>query len=92
MRLKNASEEMHLKKQVWRRAPEDTSSEAMVIRQKINGKESKLQARQVDVTAKFLTSLKSSINRDEDLENNSKKIQAKCQYSVQNVVNKTSTT
>jgi len=159
MRLKNASEEMHLKKQVWRRATEDTSSEAMVIRstspeatsqeltkynvrsvqprtlqppslqlclyiktrititllqtlflfkwnrfeissskdkyqirQKINGKESKLQERQVDVTAKFSTSLKSSINRDEDLENNSKKIQAKCQYSVQNVVNKTSTT
>ena len=34
----------------------------------INGEESKLQTRQVDVTAKFSTSLKSSINRDEDLE------------------------
>jgi len=138
---RNASEEVHLKKRVWRRALEDTSSEArsseaMVIRsispeatsleltkynvrsvqprtlqppslqlclyiktritvtllqtlflfkwnrfeissskdkyqirQKINGEESKLQGRQVDVTAKFSTSLKSSINRDEDLEN-----------------------
>jgi len=141
---RNASEEVRLKKRVWRRAPEDTSSEArsseaMVIRsispeatspeltkynvrsvqprtlqppslqlclyiktrltvtllqtllrfkwngfeissskdkyqirQKINGEESKLQVRQVDVTAKFSTSLKSSINRDEDLENNKK--------------------
>ena len=43
------------------------------MRQKINGEESKLQARQVDVTAKFSTSLKSSRNRDEDLENNNKK-------------------
>ena len=141
---RNASKEVHMKKRVWRRASEDTSSEArsseaMVIRsisleatspeltkynvrsvqprtlqppslqlclyiktrltvtllqtllrfkwngfeisssqnkyqirQKINGEESKLQARQVDVTAKFSTPLKSSINRDEDLENNKK--------------------
>jgi len=47
------------------------------IRQKINGEESKLQARQVDVTAKLSTSLKSSINRDEDLENKRRTIQAK---------------
>ena len=37
--------------------------------EKINGEESKLQARQVDVTAKFSTSLKSSIYRDKDLKN-----------------------
>jgi len=40
------------------------------IRKKIKGEESKLQEGQVDATAKFPTSLKSSINRDEDLENN----------------------
>ena len=54
-----------------------------------------LHARQVDVTAKFSTSLKSSINRDEDLENQRNTIdiyKQKGQYSVQNVVNKTSTT
>ena len=39
------------------------------IRQRIKGEESKLQSRHVDVTAKFSTSLNSSINRDEDLEN-----------------------
>ena len=32
-------------------------------------KNQSFKARQVDVTAKFSTSLKSSINRDEDLEN-----------------------
>jgi len=156
---RNASEEVHLKKWVWRRALEDTSSEArsseaMVIRstsaeatspeltkydvrsvqprtlqppslqlclyiktrltvtllqtlflfkwngfeissskekyqirQNINGEESKLQARQVDVTAKFSTSLKSSINRDEDLENKNdldihkKKVNTLCKTS-----------
>jgi len=45
------------------------SKDKYQIRQKINDEESKLQARQVDVTAKFSTSLKSSINRNEDLEN-----------------------
>ena len=35
----------------------------------IKGEESKLQRRHVDVTATFSTSLNSSINRDEDLEN-----------------------
>ena len=37
-------------------------------------KNQSFKARQVDVTAKFSTSLKSSINRDEDLENNGEKI------------------
>ena len=56
---------------------------------RIKGEESKLQSRQVDVTAKFSTSLKSSINRDKDLENNIHlDIQAKGQYYVQNVENK----
>jgi len=56
-------------------------------------KNQSFKARQVDVTAKFSTSLKSSINRDEDLEKHtSRYIQAKGQYSVENVVNKTSTT
>jgi len=59
----------------------------------IKGEESKLQARQVDVTAKFPTSLNSSINRDEDLENKKRlKIKQKGQHSVQNVEYKTSTT
>jgi len=54
------------------------------IRKKINGEESKLQTRQVDATAKFPTSLKSSINRDEDMENNTHiEYQAKGQHSVQ---------
>ena len=69
------------------------SKDKYQIRQKINDEESKLQARQVDVTAKFSTSLKSSINRDEDLENiEQEPYKQKGQYSVQNVVNKTSTT
>jgi len=51
-------------------------------------KNQSFKARQVDVTAKFSTSLNSSINRDEDLENISLDIQAKGQYSVQNVENK----
>jgi len=70
------------------------SKDKYQIRQKINGEESKLQARQVDVTAKFSTSLKSSINRNEDLENKKQEPykQKKGQYSVQNVENKTSTT
>jgi len=51
-------------------------------------KNQSFKARQVDVTAKFSTSLKSSINRDEDLENKKQDIQTKGQYSVQNVVNK----
>ena len=33
-------------------------------------KNQSIKTRQVDVTAKFSTSLNSSINRDEDLENN----------------------
>jgi len=42
-----------------------------------SGKKSRVRnqsfnSRQVDVTAKFSTSLNSSINRDEDLENNNK--------------------
>jgi len=54
----------------WNRFEISSSKDKYQIRQKINGEESKLQARRVDVTAKFSTSLKSSINRDEDLENN----------------------
>jgi len=42
----------------------------------------------VDVTTKFSTSLKSSINRDKDLKKiNTRLQQAKGQYSVQNVEN-----
>ena len=76
----------------WNGFEISSSKDKYQIRQKINGEELKFQIRQLDVTAKFSTSLKSSINRDQDLENNKKNIQAKCQYSVQNVVNKTSTT
>jgi len=36
-------------------------------------KNQSFNSRQVDVTAKFSTSLNSSINRDEDLENKNKK-------------------
>jgi len=54
----------------WNRFEISSSKDKYQIRKKINGEESKLQARQVDVTAKFSTSLKSSINRDEHLENN----------------------
>ena len=49
------------------------------------------KARHVDVTAKFSTSLNSSINRDEDLENKYIDISrhtSKGQYSAQNVENK----
>ena len=53
----------------WNGFEISSSKDKYQIRQKINGEESKLQERQVDVTAKFSTSLKSSINRDEDLEN-----------------------
>ena len=53
----------------WNRFEISSSKDKYQIRQKINGEESKLHARQVDVTTKFSTSLKSSINRDEDLEN-----------------------
>ena len=53
----------------WNGFEISSSKDKYQIRQKINGEESKLQGRQVDVTAKFSTSLKSSINRDEDLEN-----------------------
>ena len=45
----------------------------------------------VDLTAKFSTSLKSSINRDKDLKNIDTYTRTKGQYSVQNVAN-TSTT
>jgi len=52
-------------------------------------KNQSFKARQVDVTAKFSTSLKSSINRDEDLENKeTTHTHIQGQYSVQNVVNK----
>jgi len=53
----------------WNGFEISSSKDKYQIRKKINGEESKLQPRQVDVTAKFSTSLKSSINRDEDLEN-----------------------
>ena len=53
----------------WNGFEISSSKDKYQIRQKINGEESKLQTRQVDVTAIFSTSLKSSINRDEDLEN-----------------------
>jgi len=79
----------------WNGFEISSSKDKYQIRQKINGEESKLQARQVDVTAKFSTSLKSSINRDEDLENDNKNnthAYTRPILSVQNVVNKTSTT
>jgi len=53
----------------WNGFEISSSKDNYQIRQKINGEESKLQARQVDVTAKFSTSLKSSIYRDKDLKN-----------------------
>ena len=60
-----------------------------------SGKRSKVKnqsfkARQVDVMAKFSTSLKSSINRAEDLEYIETNIHTHIQdqYSVQNIVNK----
>jgi len=52
----------------WNGFEISSSKDKYQIRQKIKGEESKLQARQVDVTAKFSTSLKTSIYRDEDLE------------------------
>jgi len=63
----------------WNGFEISSSKDKYQIRQKMNGEESKLQARQVDVTVKFSTSLKSSINRDEDLENKkrTRTIQAK---------------
>ena len=52
-------------------------------------KNQSFKARQVDVTAKFSTSLNSSINRDEDLENiHVYRLTSKGQYSAQNVENK----
>jgi len=52
-------------------------------------KNQSFKARQVDVTAKFSTSLNSSINRDEDLENTTRQhTRIQGQYSVQNVENK----
>jgi len=53
-------------------------------------KNQSFKARHVDVTAKFSTSLNSSINRDEDLENKEKKldIQAKANTLCKNVENK----
>ena len=70
----------------WNGFEISSSKDIYQIRQKINGEESKLQARQVDVTAKFSTSLKSFINRDEDLENKierytSKKANTLCKTS-----------
>ena len=62
----------------WNKFKISSSKDKYQIRKKTNCEESKLQARQVDVTAKFSTSLKSSINRDEDLENKTRRtIQAK---------------
>ena len=53
-------------------------------------KNQSFKARQVDVTAKFSTSLNSSINRDEDLEKNKSRQHTRIQdqYSAQNVENK----
>jgi len=53
----------------WKGFKLSSSQDKYQIRHRIKGEESKLQSRQVDVTAKFSTSLDSSINRDEDLEN-----------------------
>ena len=64
----------------WNRFEISSSKDKYQIRQKINGEESKLQARQVDVTAKFSMSLKSSIYRDKDLKNKNTHIQGK--YSL----------
>ena len=59
-------------------------------------KNQSFKARQVDVTAKFSTSLNPSINRDEDLENKCQKTErqhtSKDQYSVQKRRKQTSTT
>ena len=56
-------------------------------------KNQSFKSRQVDVTAKFSTSLNSSINRDEDLENKENlDIQDKGQYSAQKRRKQTSTT
>ena len=53
-------------------------------------KNQSFKARHVDVTAKFSTSLNSSINRDEDLENKNRylDIQAKANTLCKNVENK----
>jgi len=52
-------------------------------------KNQSFKARQVDVTAKFSTSLNSSINRDEDLENKDvSRQQAKANTLCKNVENK----
>ena len=53
----------------WNGFELSSSKDKYQIRQRIKGEESKLQIRHVDVTTKFSTSLNSSINRDEDLEN-----------------------
>ena len=59
----------------------------------MKGEESKLQSKTVDVTAKFSTSLNSSINRDEDLENKyQSRHSRKGQYSMQKRRKQTSTT
>ena len=56
-------------------------------------KNQSFKARHVDVTAKFSTSLNSSINRDEDLEKiEESRHTSKGQYSVQKRRKKTSTT
>ena len=71
----------------WNGFEISSSQDSYQIRQKINGEESKLQARQVDATAKFSTSLKSSIYRDKDLKNKNNDIHAYTRpiLSVQNV-------
>ena len=55
-------------------------------------KNQSFKSRQVDVTAKFSTSLNSSINRDQDLENKKKRTRQytriQGQHSVKNVENK----
>ena len=73
----------------WNGFELSSSQDKYQIRQRIKGEESKLQEGQVDVTAKFSTSLNSSINRDEDLENiYTSRHTSKGQYSVQKRRNK----
>ena len=78
----------------WNGFEISSSQDNYQIRQRINGEESKLQARQVDGTAKFSMSLNSSIYRDTDLKNKAiyKRYKKRPILSVQNFENKTSTT
>ena len=75
----------------WNGFELSSSQDNYQIRQKI--KNQSFKARQVDVTAKFSTSLNSSINRDEDSENiYESRHSSKGQYSVQKRRKQTSTT